>query len=83
MGAPRVAAVEASQLLEVIWVSLLAGVVVTTLFSLAVLGGGKSGEARRAGRGTAATLFASLAMIAFLVFVAGVIFGVNVMLSKD
>ena len=79
----RFAAVEASQLLEVVWVSLLAGVVVTALFSFAVLGGGKSGEARRAGRSSAATVYASLAIVAFVIFVAGVVFGVNVMLSKD
>jgi hypothetical protein len=77
------AAVQASELIEVVWVSLVAGVLVTTLFSLVVLGGGRSAEARRAGRGTAATVYASLAAAAFLVFAALVIFGVNVMLSKD
>jgi inorganic phosphate transporter, PiT family len=67
----------------VVWVSLLAGVVVTTLFSLVVLGGGKSAEARRRGRGSVATLYATLAVLAFTLFAALVVFGVNVMLSKD
>jgi hypothetical protein len=76
------AAVDAAGLLEVIWVSLLAGVGVTLTFSLVVLGGGRSDEARRAGRGTAATGYAMLAALALLVFLLGVVFGVNIMLSK-
>jgi hypothetical protein len=79
----RLAAVEASQLLEVVWVSLLAGVTVTTLFSVVVLASGRSAEARRAGRTSAGTAYVALAVFAFLLFAAGVAFGVNVMLSKD
>jgi hypothetical protein len=77
------AAVELSQLLDVIWVSLLAGVVVTTLFSLVVLASGRSADARRSGRATAATGYVVLAVLCFALFAALVVFGVNVMLAKD
>jgi hypothetical protein len=76
------AAVDVGALVEVVWVSLLAGVGVTLTFSLVVLGTGRSAEARRTGRSPAANAYAGLAALAFLVFVVGVVFGVNVMLSK-
>ena len=79
----RLAAVELSQLLDVVWVSLLAGVMSTTLFSVVVLASGRSAEARRAGRGSASTAYVALAVLAFLLFAALVVYGVNVMLSKD
>jgi hypothetical protein len=76
------AAVNVGDLVEVIWVSLLAGVGVTLTFSLVVLGSGRSAEARRTGRDTAAIGYATLAGLAFLVFVVGLVLGVNIMLSK-
>jgi hypothetical protein len=79
----RLAAVEVSELLDVVWVSLLAGVTVTTLFSVVVLASGRSSEARRAGRTSTATAYVAMAVLAFALFAALVVFGVNVMLSKD
>jgi hypothetical protein len=76
-------AVDTAGLLEVVWVSLLAGVGVTLTYSLVVLGVGRSAAARREGHERAATVYALLAALAFAVFAAGVVFGVNVMLSKD
>jgi hypothetical protein len=78
-----VAAVDAAGLVEVVWVSLLAGVSVTLTFSLVVLGSLRSATARRTGDDGAALAYAALAFIALAVFVAGVVFGVNIMLSKD
>ena len=77
------AAVDAAGLLEVIWVSLVAGIGITTVFSLVVLGGARSAEARRGGRTRAATGYAVLAALAFALFALGVAFGVQIMLSKD
>jgi hypothetical protein len=77
------AAVSAGELVEVVWVSLLAGIGVTLTFSLVVLGGARYATARREGRGGEALAYGGLATIAFIVFVAGVVFGVNIMLSKD
>jgi hypothetical protein len=77
------AAVEAGDILEVIWVSLVAGVFVSTAFSIVVLGTARSAEARRSGDGTSAFVWAGLAILAFAAFAAAVAFGVHIMLSKD
>jgi tetrahydromethanopterin S-methyltransferase subunit D len=76
------AAVEAGDIFEVIWVSLLAGVVVTVAYSFVVVGSARSAQARRNGEGTAALVWAGLAVLAFAAFAACVVFGVHIMLSK-
>ena len=76
------AEVEVGHLFEVVWASLLAGVLVTVTFSFVVLGGARSTEARRTGRGPAATVYATLAALAFVAFAASVVFAVQIMLSK-
>jgi hypothetical protein len=75
------AAVKAGDIVEVVWVSLVAGVFVTTAFSVVVLGSARSAEARRAheGRGL---LWGGLAVLAFAAFAGTVVFGVHIMLSK-
>ena len=75
-------AVEVSQLAEVVWVSALAGVGITTTYSLAVLGAGRYLEAQRSGRRGVALAYASLAVVFLLVFACGVIWGVVIMLAK-
>jgi hypothetical protein len=75
-------AVETGQLLEVLWVSLLAGVGATACFSVVVLTGARSAEARRGGRGRAAMAYGAFATFAFLLFAAAVILGVRTMLAK-
>jgi hypothetical protein len=76
------AAVKLSEIVEVIWVSLVAGVGVTVLFSLVVLGSAKSAESRRNRRDGAATAYAGGALAAFLAFAAVVVIGVQIMLAK-
>ena len=76
------ASVQAGDIFEVVWVSLLAAVVVSTTFSFVVLGMAKSTEAARGGRGTVAVAYAALALIAFASFAATVVLGVQIMLSK-
>jgi hypothetical protein len=68
---------------EVVWVSLVAGVGVTVLFSVVVFGAGKAGEARRGGQGGQAAVFSALAVLAMLVFLAAVVLAVTVMLNKE
>ncbi len=75
------AAVDWSQLLEVVWVSLLAGIGVTVLFSLVVFGSSRAEEARR--EGTNSTLYGLLAVLSMTSFVAVVVFAISVILSKD
>jgi hypothetical protein len=77
------AAVKAADILEVIWVSLVAGVVVSTTYSCVVLGTARSADARRNGQGSAAVLWGGVALIAFAAFAATVVYGVHIMLSKS
>ena len=74
--------VQAGDIFEVVWVSLLAGAFVTTAYSLVVLGLARSAEAARNGNGGTALLFAGLAVIAFGTFAATVVIGLNIMLNK-
>ena len=69
-------------LFEVIWVSMLAGVGVSAIFSMVIYSSGRSADARREGNGGAAAAFAALAVFAFAVFLAGVIIGMTIMLNK-
>ena len=77
------AAVEAGDILEVIWVSLAAAVFVSVAYSVVVVGTARSAEARRNGHGTAAFVWGGVAIVSFLLFAAAVAFGVHIMLSKD
>jgi tetrahydromethanopterin S-methyltransferase subunit D len=76
-------AVEAGDILEVIWVSLVAAIFVSITYSFVVVGSARSAEARRNGDGTGALVWAGMAVLAFALFAAAVGFGVNIMLSKD
>lgn len=70
--------VELGQIVEVIWVSLVAGVGITASFSFVILGTARATDAK----GGQKLAFGALAIFAFAVFVAGVVFGVQVMLTK-
>ena len=76
-------AVAWGDLLEVIWVATLAGVGITAIYSLVIYSSGRAADARRAGNGSAAAIFGTLAVLAFAIFLAGVIIGVTIMLNKD
>jgi hypothetical protein len=76
------AAVKAGDIFEVVWVSLVAGVFVSVTFSVVVLGGARSAEARRTGEGSS-LLWGGLAVLAFVAFAVAVVFGVHTMLSKS
>ena len=72
-----VLAVDTHLLWQVVWVSLLAGVGISALFSFVILGAARAGEMRRAGRGRPAFAYAALAALAFALFAAGVVLGVQ------
>jgi hypothetical protein len=76
------AAIEWDKLLQVVWVSLLAGVGVTALFSIVIYGGARAHESRRLGQGTSATIFTVLAVVSLIAFLSGVVFGVSIILNK-
>ena len=75
------AAVELGQLVDVVWASLLAAVVVTTLFAVVVRESARAAEARRTGNGRAA-LHLGVAVLGIVAFTAIVVIGVVVMLNK-
>ena len=78
----QLASIDAGLLVQVVWTSLLAGVGVTTIFSLLVYAGARAGEARRDGDSTSAAVFGGIAMLMFLVFIGAVGLGVTIMLQK-
>ena len=77
------AAIDFHSLGQVIWVSVVAGVGVSVLFSVVIWGADKAGDARRAGQDGQALAYGVLAVAAMAVFSAAVIIGVVVMLQKD
>jgi cytochrome c biogenesis protein CcdA len=82
MSAVLATVVDSKALLETVVASLLAGVGVTIVFSLAILGAALFGDARRDGRSGAATAAAGLTMVALAASAAVIVFGIVVMTSK-
>jgi hypothetical protein len=74
--------VSSSQLLEVVWVSLGAGVAITAIFSLIIRWSASFEAARRDGRDGAAALYAGLSVLGLALFAVGVVLGVRIMLKK-
>jgi hypothetical protein len=75
-------AVDGHLLWQVVWVSLLAGVGISALFSFVIVGAARADEARRAGNGGAAVGWAALAVVTFALFAVGVILGVQALVHK-
>jgi F0F1-type ATP synthase membrane subunit c/vacuolar-type H+-ATPase subunit K len=76
------AAVHWSTIGRVVWVSIVAGIAASTVFSLVILASARATEHRRQGRSAVALGFGVLSTLAFLVFAAGIALGVHVMLQK-
>ena len=76
------AIVDVGALVEVVWISLLAGVGVTAVYSVALYGAARSAEARRHGHSGSAAVFGGLGVLAALIFVAGVVIGVKILIGK-
>ena len=74
--------VELGQIVEVIWVSIVAGLGITVAYSFVVLGTGRSGEARRAGHTGAAIFYGVFAAVFLLIFFGAFVFAIEVMLTK-
>jgi hypothetical protein len=77
-----VVAVDTHLLWDVIWVSFAAGLGISVLFSLVILGGARAADARRTGHAPAAAGWAALAAGAFLLFAAVVAVGVQELATK-
>ena len=77
------AAIDFHALGQVIWVSIVAGVGVTVLYSIVIYSADKAGDARRDGQDGAALAYGALAILAMVVFSVAVVAGVIVMLRKS
>jgi hypothetical protein len=69
-------------ILQLIGVSLVAGIGITGSYSFVVLGIGRSAAARRSGESVPALAYAALAMVFLLIFAAGVMLALKIMLTK-
>ena len=76
------AIVDTHALLQVIWVSVLAGVGVTGAYGLAILGSTRAFEFGRDGRVGGAVAYAAIAVLGIAAFVAAIVFGI-VILTGD
>jgi hypothetical protein len=74
--------VESKALLETMLASLVAGVGITAVFSLAIWGGARFADLNRGGRPLAAGAAAALGGLALVATVAAVVVGILVMTSK-
>jgi hypothetical protein len=74
--------VETDALLQTVLAAFVAGVGVTLVFSLAILGAARFADMSRDGRPVAAAAFGALTLVALAVAAAGVTIGIIVMTSK-
>ncbi len=75
-------AVESHLLIEVVWVSFLACIGISVLFSLVIVGAARAGDARKAGHSLAAVPWFLLAVVCFALFAAGIVLGVHAMVQR-
>jgi hypothetical protein len=74
--------VDVDALLEVLWTSTLAGLGVTAIYAIAIVGVTRAADFSRDGRPVEAVVFGVLGALAFAVVCGSVVFGIVVMTSK-
>ncbi len=74
--------IDVGDLVNVIWTSIVAGIGVCIVFSLAINGFARATDMRREGNGVAAAGFMALGIVSLAAVLALVVFGVIVMTSK-
>ena len=77
-----IAAIDWSQLFELVWAGALAGIGVSVAFATLILGATRAADHRRAARGRVAGGYIVLGAMAAFVFAGSVVFGVYVIVSK-
>jgi hypothetical protein len=75
--------IDTDALLKMAYSSLIAGVAVAVIFSVAILGATRSGDMRRAGRGGAAAAYVALAILGVLGSVAIIVVGLILVAQKS
>jgi hypothetical protein len=78
-----IGAIDTDALLELAWAAPLAVLTITVAYGLVVNGVTRATDARRDGRAVAAGAFAALAVAGAALFLAAVVFGFVIMISKD
>jgi hypothetical protein len=78
-----IASSTASDIVRVVWSSILATVGVSVLFSGAAVGLIRAGELRRANHGSKAVVVTAAAVVALLICVAAVVYGVILVGQKN
>jgi hypothetical protein len=79
---PLAEIVSGHDLLQVVWVSLAAGIGVTVAYGFAILGGTRALDLSRAGRGGAAVVFGVLCAVGLAAVGAALVFGIVIMINK-
>jgi len=74
--------IDVGDLISVIWTSIVAGLAVCIVFSLAIVGFARATDSRRERPGVATFGYFAMAILAFGAVMALVVFGVIVMTSK-
>jgi hypothetical protein len=74
--------VSVHDLLQVVWVSVVAGIGVTGAYAFAILGGTRAVDMSRAGRPVEAVVLGVLCAVALAAVAAAVVFGIVVMTTK-
>ncbi|MFL5868556.1 MAG: hypothetical protein ACJ766_15765 [Thermoleophilaceae bacterium] len=80
--APIAEIVSVHDLLQVVWVSLIAGIGVTAAYSFAILGGARAVDLNRSGRPAEAAIFGVVCALALAVVGAAVVYGIVIMIKK-
>jgi uncharacterized membrane protein YhaH (DUF805 family) len=75
--------VDTTALLKMLYSSVIAGISIAVVFSLAILGATRSNDLRRLHRTGAATAYAALAAVAILLSMGIVVYGVVLLARKS
>ena len=76
-----IASIDVGKLLELAWVTPVAAIVVSLVFSLAVLGSARAAEASRAGSNGLAAAYGALAVLSLLAFAGVAVAGILVIVT--
>ena len=74
--------VDTKELLQTVVAALVAGVGITLIFCVAILGAARFADSNRDGRPVAAAAFGALAVISVLAFLGAIAVGIVVMTTK-
>jgi hypothetical protein len=77
-----IAAIDTGKLFELVWAAALAGIVVAVCSSLVIIGAARAEDCRRNRRSGSATAYATLSVVAAILFLGIAAFGITVITAK-